>query len=122
MTKVASRWKLCNNRSTGRSYLLGGVTVSYRQMIEWTGEALGIDARRRVVPLLVVSALGLVYDALSLVTRRAPDLTLEVARASVGRCDCDSSRAIAELYISLCVVVVVVVVVVLVVVANVDIC
>lgn len=89
--KAAERGRL------GRNYLLGGVTQSYQQVAAWTGEVLGIDGHRRIAPLFVLSALGLFNDFVSLFTGREPDLTLEIARSSNGRCECNSQRAVDEL-------------------------
>jgi nucleoside-diphosphate-sugar epimerase len=77
----------------GENYLLGGVDVSYLELIRLTGEILGKPVPSKASPGWLLKAAARINALIAGVTGREPDLTPESATIIIHHLRCDSSRA-----------------------------
>lgn len=81
----------------GENYLLGGVDISYLQLIQAIGRQLQRKVPTRATPGWLLAGLAKLQDGLSRLTRGEPDLTPEKARFFSGHLCCDDTKARQEL-------------------------
>jgi dihydroflavonol-4-reductase len=81
----------------GENYLLGGPEAKYTEVVQVIGALVGKKAPRRTLPMSLLSALAVIGQASSAVTRREPFLTPEMVEGLVHVEVVDSSKAIREL-------------------------
>jgi nucleoside-diphosphate-sugar epimerase len=81
----------------GENYLLGGIDISYLQLIQAIGRQLQRKVPTRATPGWLLAGLAGLQDGLSRFTHREPDLTPEKARFFSGNLCCDDTKARQEL-------------------------
>ena len=81
----------------GETYLLGGVDVSYLELIQIVGDILGRPVPSKATPGWQLKVAARIKAMISAVTGKEPDLTPESAVMIVHHMRCDSSRARREL-------------------------
>ena len=82
---------------SGENYLLGGVDLTYLQLIREIGGHLGRKVPQRATPGWLLAGLAGMQDAVSRLTRKEPDVTPEKARFFSGTLCCDDAKARQEL-------------------------
>lgn len=86
--------------SPGRSYILGGQNIDYRQLFSKVAVALDLRAPDRQVPDGLLMAKGIVGSLYGKLTGRRPALTAGLARLLITRMYYSSDRAVGELGLS----------------------
>jgi dihydroflavonol-4-reductase len=81
----------------GESYLLGGEHASFLHLVQSIGEKLGRKTPNKTIPALVLRLFANYQYGISLITRRAPDITPESAALTIHDLNIDSSKAIGDL-------------------------
>lgn len=81
----------------GQAYLMGGEHASFLDFVTKVGALLGRRTPQRAMPALVLRAYAQASQVISLLTRRAPQVTPESAMFTSHELKVDSSKAIAEL-------------------------
>lgn len=81
----------------GENYLLGGVDVSFLELIQIVGELLGKPVPSRATPGWQLKAAARVKSWVAAITGREPDITPESAFMIIHHLSCDSGRAQREL-------------------------
>jgi nucleoside-diphosphate-sugar epimerase len=81
----------------GENYLLGGVDITYLQLIQSIGRLLQREVPSRATPRWLLAGLANMQDALSWFNNREPDVTPEKARFFSGTLCCDDTKARREL-------------------------
>lgn len=81
----------------GQAYLLGGEHASFLDFVTRVGALLDRRTPRRAMPAFALRAYAQASYAVSLLTRRAPQVTPEAAMFTCHELKVDSSKAIAEL-------------------------
>ena len=81
----------------GETYLLGGQHASFLELITLIGQALGRDTPKRATPAFALKAFAQVSYALSLLTRKLPEITPEAAQFTCHDLAVDSGKAMREL-------------------------
>ncbi len=82
---------------TGHNYLLGGPTASYMDCLKIVAKLLDVPLRTTLVPGPILKGLALVSDFGSRFTKRAPEITPEMAEALTAVQLCSSAKAEKEL-------------------------
>jgi nucleoside-diphosphate-sugar epimerase len=82
---------------SGENYLLGGIDISYLQLIQTIGRLLQRKVPSRATPGWLLAGLANLQDALSWFNNREPDVTPEKARFFSGMLCCDDTKARREL-------------------------
>ena len=70
------------NGVTGEQYILGGDNLSYLDLFELIAGKLGVKAPKIKVPLALGVLAGQLSEWSSIITRKPPELTTEMVRAS----------------------------------------
>lgn len=78
---------------TGEHYLLGGVDVSFADVINIVGELLGKPVPKRVTPAWLLRSMAHLGAAAAAFTRKQPRITPESAAMICHHTRCDSTRA-----------------------------
>jgi len=78
---------------TGAHYLLGGVDVSFAEVIGIVGELLGKEVPIKPTPAWVLRTMAHLYAARASITRKPPRITPESATMICHHMQCDSTRA-----------------------------
>ncbi len=81
----------------GENYILGGVHARYLDVVKLAAELTGGQAPNRAMPVWLLKVLAHALPALSMITRRPPDITPEIALALSRDFTVDSSKAEREL-------------------------
>jgi dihydroflavonol-4-reductase len=81
----------------GQSYLLGGEHASFLQLVHMIGEKLGRKTPNKAIPAFVLRLFAQYKYGISLITRRAPDITPESAALTIHDLKIDSSKAMRDL-------------------------
>jgi nucleoside-diphosphate-sugar epimerase len=82
---------------TGARYILATTDAPFLELFRHAESLLGRAPRLKPVPAAVISALGWISQGISQFTRKAPDLTPEVARIMNSECLYSGALAQAEL-------------------------
>ncbi len=81
----------------GERYILGGTDATYVEMVRIIGELTGRKVPRKALPAIALRVMGRLSQWGSLVTRRAPDVTPEIATTLSRPMLVKSDKAIREL-------------------------
>ena len=81
----------------GETYLLGGEHASFLELISRIGRELGRKTPKRATPAIALKAYAQAIYALSLVSRKVPEITPEAAVFTCHDLMVDSGKAMAEL-------------------------
>jgi dihydroflavonol-4-reductase len=81
----------------GETYLLGGEHASFLDLVTRIGVALGRKTPKRAMPTFALKVYARLLYAVSLVTRKIPEITPEAAEFTCHHLAVDSAKAIAEL-------------------------
>ncbi len=81
----------------GARYILATTDAHFLDLFRYAETLLGRAPRLKPVPAVVISALGWISQGISLITRRAPDLTPDVARIMNSECLYSGGLAQSEL-------------------------
>jgi dihydroflavonol-4-reductase len=82
---------------TGHNYLLGGPRASYAEVVQMVGKLLDQPTNTRIGRPSALRVAGRALDWLSLVTRREPMISSELAAFLTGNIICRSDKAMREL-------------------------
>lgn len=81
----------------GETYLLGGEHASFLELISRVGRELGRKTPKRATPAIALKTYAQAIYALSLVSRKVPEITPEAAVFTCHDLMVDSGKAMAEL-------------------------
>ena len=81
----------------GETYLLGGEHASFLELVSRIGSELGRKTPKRATPAIALKAYAQAIYALSLVSRKVPEITPEAAVFTCHDLSVDSGKAMAEL-------------------------
>jgi len=81
----------------GECYLLGGMPASFQELCQIMAREAGVSDQIRLLPGWLMSAMARLAAPVSLITRRAPDLTPEFAAMTATRQHFNDEKARREL-------------------------
>jgi nucleoside-diphosphate-sugar epimerase len=98
---VAAHISAVEKGGVGENYMLGGPVASYAEVMGIAAVLLGTPLPR-AVPRALLRVIGRDSQWASLITRKAPDVTPEIALILGSNTDCDSAKAERVLGYSTC--------------------
>ena len=85
------------NGRTGERYLLGGTDASYQDLVEEVNKLTGNQFKPRILPVTFMKLYGQISQAISLISRKKPEVTPEMVHLTSSRMICSSDKAQKEL-------------------------
>ena len=82
---------------SGENYLLGGVDLSYLELIQAIGHQLQRATPKRATPVWLLTSLATLQSAFAYLSGKEPDITPEKARYFSGGLCCNDTKARLEL-------------------------